>query len=307
MADQTIALKTLNPQVDVPAVMADAQKSALQDQAIQKGGLELQQANRVNTDQQQQFSALQNYKAAAGNNDPNAIHQLDSQPEMQKQMYTAFDGQTPQARLTSVQRATDFGQAAQRVAMYQDGTPEKAKAWNDEIDGLVKNGDVHQDVGDALKKQGPSGLLLQEAMTAGDWAKSYAGLNGLKLRESQAKIGHLEAVTKQADARTADLTATTPLKAAEIRGRTAASNSTAKLNTAKLQEATGSPVTGADQPATDSPDAQTAPAPAPAAPPAANQPLAAPPPVNQRVVGKVYVSPKGPMQWTPQGWLPVKQ
>jgi hypothetical protein len=190
---QLVALQVRAPQVDLADLEGAAQRARANDIANSLSQYKLREAGG-------QSDALQSYRSALGARNPAALDTLRGYPELQKQMYDAFDGMTPDQYMAAKKKANAFAEAAQYVAGFPSGTRERADAWSQKIDELSSAGHMPPEQANSLKSAGPNDLILNEAMTANEFVQKYTGKNAaadkLKLEKTQAEIEKVKAQTQ---------------------------------------------------------------------------------------------------------------
>ncbi|MBZ0262977.1 MAG: hypothetical protein K8F90_20515 [Hyphomicrobiales bacterium] len=191
---QTIAMNIRTPQPDLAAITRAAQDANLNDYQLRNApakseleGLQLQ--SQIGSEK-----AMAGYREAVGRGDPNALKQLDAQPQMQAQMYAAFDGMSPQEFMEAKKRATAFGKAAQFVGPMIDGTPEQEQRWNASAKVLKDAGMIDEAQFRMMIDGGPSELMIQQAMTTDEWVKAYVGKNAKDDKDPEMKALEIEKI-----------------------------------------------------------------------------------------------------------------
>lgn len=196
---QTIALQVRSPQFSLADVERKAQEARMNDLRIHR--MEQQQSldDMKMRDAVAEGGALERYRSRRGNNDPNAIKELDPYPELQEKLGKVFDGMSPEDFRATQEKAKAFGSAAKRVASFAEGSPQQAEAWVIEIDKLFKQGYIDEQSRDLWAKQGPNMAIINEAISVDDFVSSYTSADPVKaarIRKIQGDIGNAEDVTK---------------------------------------------------------------------------------------------------------------
>lgn len=119
-----------------------------------------------------QFNAMQDYRKRAAGGDANATDALKAYPELQLNVAKALDGLDEHERFQVVSKGKDVAEAARRVSAYPEGSPERAKAWNSELDRLLAEGDITQEWADA-NRDNVSQADLDEALQMGETLDQY--------------------------------------------------------------------------------------------------------------------------------------
>ena len=200
-----VALRAEAPQPDLAAIERAAQGARAREfelqNAPQRSALEALKLQ----DQMGEQSALAGYRQAQTAGDPGAIDKLNAYPQIQKQVYEAFDGMKPEEFMFARKKARAFGRAAQYVLSLQKGSPEQKEAWDESLKVLRKEQYIDDTQYKRMVQSGPSDLVLQQALTVDDYVKNYAGRNSkvndaeydaLKRQKIQAEIAKINAETK---------------------------------------------------------------------------------------------------------------
>jgi hypothetical protein len=198
---QTIALEARAPQIDLAAIEQNAQQARARDFALQNAPARSQlEGLKLNNDIGAE-TALSKFNTASGAGDPNALDALKGQPALQKQMYDAFDGMSPQDFQQSRKKADAFGRAAQYVLSLPKGTPQQAQAWHDALHVLHQAGYIDDSQRKQMDDAGPSDLILNQALTVGEYVKQYTGRNAYANDVAQSKIDVANARVGELNAR----------------------------------------------------------------------------------------------------------
>ncbi len=169
--NQSIAMNVRTPMPDLAEITRSAQAANLNDYQLRNApmkseleGLQLQ--SQIGSER-----AMADYRGAVGRGDPNAMKQLDGQPQMQAEMFKAFDGMSPQEFMQAAKRSNAFKNAAQHVlTMPKEKQPE---AWHASIQVLKDQGFIDDRQFRMMDESGPSDLILQQALTASEWTQQY--------------------------------------------------------------------------------------------------------------------------------------
>lgn len=216
---QTIALQVKNPEFDYPGLAHAAQAYRRGEMSNELAGIKLNEARDEST-------ALGNYRKSLQADDPNALDQLKTYPEIQQKIFDAFDGMTPKDYQAARKRASRFGEAARNITMFAPGSPEREAAWRDEIDKLEKEGDIDSATAERMRTSGSDDLIIHQALMVDEYVKQYAGknakgeLDAAKLEQTKARTEQIrqQMADDSADADTPD--ELTKARIAEIRART---------------------------------------------------------------------------------------
>lgn len=175
---QQIALQVRTPQPDLAAITNAAQRAQLNDYQLRNAPMKSELEGLQLQDQIGGEKAMAGYRDAVGRGDPNAIKQLDGQPEMQAKMYKAFDGMSPQEFMQAAKRSTAFKNAAQHVLSLPKGSAAQEQAWNASIHVLKEAKYIDDRQFRMMQEAGPSDLIIQQALTADQWVQQYLAQTG---------------------------------------------------------------------------------------------------------------------------------
>lgn len=188
---QLVALQARGTRYDPARVMADAERI--------RAGRIANESNEISLgEQRDEATALSQYRGAAQAGDPNAISALDGYPAHQRKILEALDGMSAEDVQGALNRAREVNEAANYVASFPQGTPEREAAWAEQIGELEQKGYVTPDQAKAWIEQGPSDLMLQDAIgttdfVLGQYGGGKAALNNAKVETEQARRAKLVA------------------------------------------------------------------------------------------------------------------
>ena len=317
----TTALQGRQPIIDLASIDAKAQRYRdneldLARKSTSNNVFNAKAANDINHEQ-----ALGDYRAKkSAGQDGEAMAALDAYPEDQRKLYDAFDGMSPEDFEGARSRARAFGAAAQFVSQFPDGSPQRVDAWRKSIDKLLQDGHLDEDSAQKLIETGPNDLIIDQALTIDQYTQKYAGPKGEKERAKRpaaAKTGGkdpdvvkrehglrmekgindlLSKKRKELGLEDEDMTA--PDTGKSDQGATLEDIAAQEALAAKKQKYRDyeAQVRKDYEPKGANPDGKGG---------MYNDPNAAPPPMKDRVIGKVYPSRKGPVVWTGEYWEPA--
>lgn len=132
---------------------------------------------------QDRRSALEEYSRQQNAGNPNAINALNTQPEAMNTIVTARSAMSAAERTQFDHVLGSRARAANAVAQYPAGSPERLKAWNEQLDELLANKAIDSTQYKRLHGTEPSDMLLQQYIAAGlqvpqymDYAVKKAGV-----------------------------------------------------------------------------------------------------------------------------------
>lgn len=172
-----VALQVRTPQPDLAAITQAAQGANARDYELQNAPARSELEALKLQDEIGGQSALAGYRQAQTAGQPDAINKLNAYPQIQKQVYEAFDGMKPEEYIFAKKKAQAFGRAAQYVLSLQKGSPEQKQAWDESLNVLQQEGFIDDTQHKRMIQSGPSDLVLQQALTVDDYVKRYAGKN----------------------------------------------------------------------------------------------------------------------------------
>lgn len=181
-----LALQIKQPEIDVAGWQREGQIAG-------KGMLDNQLAAYDNREKIGQANALNEYRGAAKAGDKNAINKLTGYPEIQATIFKALKTMEPDKVEAATTKANAMGVAAQYVASFAPGSPERTTAWNKAIDDLAKNGHIDGAQAKYWKETGPSDVLIQQALGVKAAVDAYAK----SAKEDALTPGQLLDVEKQ--------------------------------------------------------------------------------------------------------------
>lgn len=165
---QLLALQARETRINPGSLLAEAERI--------KNARMTNASNEIKLGQQRdEASALEAFRGAAREGDPDAVSKLAGYPEHQKKLMEAFDGMSPEDAQKALTRAREVGEAAQYVAGFTEGTPERQEAWNAQLGDLARKGYITKEQADHWVAQGPSELVLQQAVDAADFVMGRYG------------------------------------------------------------------------------------------------------------------------------------
>ncbi|TXH48466.1 MAG: hypothetical protein E6Q97_24800 [Desulfurellales bacterium] len=197
---QLVALQARGTRYDPARVMADAERI--------RAGRIANESNEISLgEQRDEATALSQYRDQAQAGDPNAISALNGYPAHQRKILDALDGMSAEEVQGALNRAREINEAANYVASFPQGTPEREAAWAEQIGDLEQKGYVTPDQAKAWIEQGPSDLMLQDAIgttdfVLGQYGSGKAAINAAKVNTEEARAGKYAADTDLSRAKT---------------------------------------------------------------------------------------------------------
>lgn len=122
---------------------------------------------------QQRQGALAEYDQQQRAGNPNAIDALNTQPQDMSHIVQARGAMTAEERTKFDWVMGNRARAANAVAQFPAGSPQRLEAWNEQLDELLKNKAISTDQYKQLHSKEPSDLLLQQYIAAGMAVPSY--------------------------------------------------------------------------------------------------------------------------------------
>lgn len=117
--------------------------------------------------------ALSNYDKAQRAGDPQALSVLNTQPHEMGQIVQARAAMDTGERAKFDWVMGHRARAANAVAQFPAGSPQRLEAWNEQLDELLKNQAISPDQYKSLHSKEPSDLLLQQYIAAGMQVPAY--------------------------------------------------------------------------------------------------------------------------------------
>lgn len=173
----TVALRAEAPQIDLATIERNAQGARGREFDLQNAPARSELEGLKLKDEIGGQSALAGYRDAQAAGEPDAINKLNAYPQVQKQVYDAFDGMKPEEYMFAKKKARAFGRAAQYVLSLPKDSPKRKQAWDESLGILQDEGFIDKNQHQRMIESGPSDLILQQALTVDDYVKQYAGKN----------------------------------------------------------------------------------------------------------------------------------
>jgi hypothetical protein len=174
---------------------------------------------------------------------------------------------SPQEAQAATDHANAMAASAQKV-MALDGSPSQKLVYQSELNKLVQNGSLDQPTADALAAKGPDRAILQLAVTAPEWIKSYGGGGYAKMlaevKNLESQTGKNNAEGDLATAHAGYFTNMTPARAAQQKAAADKTAAQTKILQSDRPDVFGTPPAAAPAPTPDA-NGQTTAQPVPAA------------------------------------------